>query len=81
MYLIEFSKEARKNFNKLSDLDAKIISKKIGELKINPFRNLKRLQGDKLWRLRIGKYRVIIEVFVSRNKIYIVRIGKRKGVY
>jgi len=46
----------------------------------NPFRNLKRLQGDKLWRLRVGDYRVIVDVIISRNKIYVVRIGKR-GVY
>jgi mRNA-degrading endonuclease RelE of RelBE toxin-antitoxin system len=39
------------------------------------------LQGEKLWRLRIGDYRAIIDVIVSNNKIIIVRIGHRKNVY
>ena len=81
MYFIEFSKEAQKNFNKISDFDAKIIAKKINSLKENPFRSLKRLHGDKLWRLRVGYYRVIVDVIVLKNKIVIVRIGKRAGVY
>lgn len=81
MFSIEFSKEAQKNFNKLSDFDAKVIAKKIDDLKENPFRNLKRLQGNKLWRLRIGDYRAIVDVIVSNNKIVVVRIGKRSRVY
>ena len=81
MFSIEFSKEAQKNFNKLSDFDAKIIAKKIDDLKQNPFRSLKRLQGNKLWRLRIGDYRAIVDVIVSKNKIVVVRIGKRSRVY
>ncbi len=81
MFSIEFSKEAQKNFNKLPDSDAKIIAKKIDGLKQNPFRSLKRLQGNKLWRLRIGDYRAIVDVIVSNNKIVVVRIGKRSRVY
>ncbi len=81
MYSVEFSKSAQRFFNKLDDFEAKIISKKIKEMEEDPFRNLKRLQGNKLWRLRIGDYRVIVDVIVSKNKIYIVRIGKRSNVY
>ena len=61
--------------------DAEIIAKKIDSLKINPFRFLKRLHGEKLWRLRIMDYRAIVDVIVSMNKIIVVRIGHRKNVY
>jgi mRNA interferase RelE/StbE len=81
MYSIEFSGQANKFFQKLQKQDQLIISKKIGQLKENPFRYLKRLQGDKLWRLRIMKYRAIIDVIVSGNKIIVLRIGYRKNVY
>ncbi|MFH1607799.1 MAG: type II toxin-antitoxin system RelE/ParE family toxin [archaeon] len=81
MYSIEFSKKAQKFFNKLSDRDAKIISMKIDSLKENPFRYLKRLEGHKLWRLRVMKYRVIVDVVVSGNRIVVLRIGYRKNVY
>jgi mRNA interferase RelE/StbE len=81
MFVIEFTKHAQDFINKLENKDAEIILNKIYSMRENPFRNLKRLQGEKLWRLRIGDYRAIIDVIVSNNKIIIVRIGHRKNVY
>ena len=81
MFVIEFTKHAQDFINKLENKDAEIILNKIYSMRENPFRNLKRLQGEKLWRLRIGDYRAIIDVIVSSNKIIIVRIGHRKNVY
>ncbi|MEK6826910.1 MAG: type II toxin-antitoxin system RelE/ParE family toxin [Nanoarchaeota archaeon] len=81
MFSIEFSKEAQNFFNKLENKEALIIAKKIDSLKDDPFRYLKRLQGEKLWRLRIGDYRAIADVIISANKIVVVRIGKRCNVY
>ena len=81
MYFIEFTKHAQDFFNKLSNKDAEITAKKIDSLKINPFRFLKRLQGEKLWRLRIMDYRAIVDVVVSMNKIIVIRIGYRKNIY
>ena len=81
MYLIEFSKSAQNFFDKLPDKEANIIAKKIDDLKEEPFRFLKRLQGEKLWRLRVGDYRAIVDVIISANKIIVVRIGKRCNIY
>jgi len=81
MYFIEFTKIANKFFQKLSKKDQEIISKKINQIRENPFRFLKKLQGSKLWRLRVLKYRAIVDVVVSRNKIIVLRIGYRKSVY
>ncbi|MBI4139728.1 type II toxin-antitoxin system RelE/ParE family toxin [Candidatus Woesearchaeota archaeon] len=58
-----------------------IILQKLRSIRENPFHYLKRLQGEKLWRLRISDYRVIIDVVVSINSIFVVRIGNRKNVY
>ena len=66
---------------KYSLKDAEIILNKLYSIRNNPYRYLKRLQGDKLWRLRIGDYRVIVDVIVSMNKIIVLRIGHRKNVY
>lgn len=81
MFSIEFTRESQKFFNKLENKDALIIAKKIDSLKDDPFRYLKRLQGEKLWRLRIGDYRAIADVIISANKIIVVRIGKRSNIY
>ena len=81
MFFIEFSNNSKKFLKKLDKHEAEIIVNKIYSMRENPFRNLKRLQGDKFWRLRIGNYRAIVDVIVSKNKIYVVRIGKRPRVY
>ena len=81
MYSIEIEKNAEKFLKKLPKKDAELILKKIYSIRDNPFRFLKRLQGQKLWRLRISDYRAIIDVVISANKIILVRIGQRKNVY
>lgn len=81
MYFVEFSKAAQKFFNKMPDKDALILSKKIESIRQNPFPHLKKLKGDKLWRLRVLKYRIIIDVLVLRKRIIVLRIGHRKNTY
>ncbi|MBR9701533.1 type II toxin-antitoxin system RelE/ParE family toxin [Candidatus Pacearchaeota archaeon] len=81
MYSVKFSKNAKNFLKKVPRQDHEIILKKIYSLRDNPFRFLKRLRGRKLWRLRVLKYRAIIDVVVSGRKIIVLRIGYRKDVY
>ena len=81
MYSIQIEENAEKFLKNLNKKDAEMILNKIYSIRDNPFRFLKRLQGDKLWRLRISDYRAIVDVVISENKIVVVRIGHRKNVY
>ena len=81
MYSIEIEKNAEDFLKELQKKDAETILNKIYSVRENPFRYLKRLQGEKLWRLRVGDYRVIVDVIVSMNKIIVIRIGHRKNIY
>jgi len=81
MYLIEIEKNAENFLKKLNKRDADMIFNKIYSIRENPFRFLKKLEGSKLWRLRIADYRAIIDVIISANKIIVLRIGHRKNVY
>ena len=81
MYSVQIEKNAEDFLKKLQKKDAEIILDKIYSIRDNPFRFLKRLQGEKLWRLRIGDYRVVVDVIVSMNRIIVVRIGHRKNIY
>jgi mRNA-degrading endonuclease RelE of RelBE toxin-antitoxin system len=81
MYQIEITETSKRFLKKLDKKNAEIILNKIYSIRDNPFRFLKRLQGEKLWRLRILNYRVIIDVIISINKIIVLRIGYRKNVY
>ena len=72
MYSIQIEKNAEDFLKKLQKQDAEIILNKIYSIKENPFRYLKRLQGEKLWRLRIGDYRAKVDVIVSMNRIIVI---------
>ncbi len=81
MFQIELTETAKSFLRKLQKKDAEIILNKIYSIRDNPYRFLKRLQGEKLWRLRIGDYRAKIDIVISMNKIFVVRIGHRKNIY
>jgi mRNA interferase RelE/StbE len=81
MYSVEFTKEAQRYFNKIPKGDALILSKRINSIRENPFPHLRKLKGSKLWRLRVLKYRIIIDVLVSGKRIIVLRIGHRKNIY
>ena len=81
MYSVQIEKNAEEFLKKLQKTDAELILNKIYSIRENPFRFLKRLQGEKLWRLRIAHYRAVVDVIISMNKIVVVRIGHRKNVY
>ena len=83
MFNIEFSNQSKK-FLKKSDkqLAARIIEK-IELLKDNPvIHDSKKVIGeDKVFRIRIGDYRVLYEVDWSNKIILIDKIDKRSKVY
>jgi len=81
MYSIQIEKNVENFLKRLQKKDAEIILNKIYSIRENPFRYLKRLQGKKLWRLRIGDYRAIVDVIISMNKIIVLKIGYRKNIY
>ena len=81
MYSVKIEENAERFLKKIPKKDSDIILNKIYSLRNNPFRFLKRLKGHKLWRLRVLKYRAIVDVVVSGNRVVVLRIGYRKSVY
>jgi len=80
MFKVEWTATALRTLEKLEDFIAKIIIKKIEELKEDPFsKDVKRLKGEPSFRLRIGDYRVIFDIM--RDSIVILKVGHRKNIY
>ena len=81
MYSVELTKKAKVFVSKLQKRDAEIILRRIYSIRENPFPHIKKLRGTKLWRLRILKYRAILDIIISGKRIIVLRIGKRSKVY
>jgi mRNA interferase RelE/StbE len=81
MYSIELTVQAERFLEKLSQVERERILKRIYSIREQPFSFLKKLHGNRFWRLRIDDYRAIVDVVVVRRKIIVLRIGHRRNVY
>jgi|TARA_Y100000034_G_scaffold56298_1_gene68970 mRNA interferase RelE/StbE len=82
MHEIFLEKSAKRFLDKLDDFNAKRITKKLKSLEKNPKLG-KPLIGNLsgLWKLRIGKYRVIYKIIENKLFIFVLDIGHRKNIY
>ena len=86
MFSTELNKQALKFLKSIRDKTAlKRIGDKIDELEKNPFpQDIERVEGYKdikVFRVRVGDYRILYFVDYSSSKIYIEKIDKRNKVY
>ena len=85
MHQIFLSPRAAKDLKKLSsDLQARI-SAVLLKLSKEPFHDLqtKYLKDKKLadFRVRVGDYRILYDVYPKDKVVYVLRIGHRKDIY
>ncbi|OIN58494.1 type II toxin-antitoxin system RelE family toxin [Arsenicibacter rosenii] len=81
-YQILLSRKAQKQLDKLSDLVANPILNAIAELADDPRPDgCKKLKGRDGYRIRIGRYRVIYEIFDTELVIDVIAVGHRKDIY
>ena len=76
---IVWSPKSKKRLKKLDKITATIIIKKVLSLKDNPLHYLGKLKDINAWSLRVGAYRVIIDI--KENKIEVLTLGHRKNIY
>jgi mRNA interferase RelE/StbE len=82
MYNIDFTRKAQKNLDKLSDSIANPILDAIENLAENPKPyGHKKLKGRSGYRIRVGDYRIIYEIFDSILLIEVINLGHRKDIY
>ena len=78
IYSVIWSEKARKD---LQELDKKISNRiiaKVESIKEQPFSYTKHLIGIPLYSLRIGEYRIIMDIKNEQMLIFIIKIGHRK---
>lgn len=82
-YSIIYKTSAEKELAALPRQAAITIKAAIDGLAVNPYpAGCKKLRGYlKLWRIRVGNYRVVYEPHQQQLVIYILRIRDRKDIY
>jgi mRNA interferase RelE/StbE len=82
-YEIEISRTAEKQLKKLSEDDQLRVVRAVLTLAEEPRqRGSRKLSGyDDVFRIRVGRFRVLYSVAESRLVILVLKIGHRKDVY
>jgi mRNA interferase RelE/StbE len=82
MFDVKLNRRADRFLDKCHKLLAERITKKIEDLRINPFLpEVKRITGSSEFRVRVGDYRILYEIFHNENLIVITRIDHRSRIY
>ena len=81
MYEVEFSKTAEKQLYKLDkEIQLRVIST-LERIRIRPYPHIKRLVSSPYFRLRVGDYRVILDIKDDKLMIFVIELGHRKSIY
>ncbi len=79
-YEVLFSDLALKQFRKLDQEMKQRIIATIERIRIRPDEYVRKLVGDDGYRLRVGNYRVILDLDKEKLIILVLRIGHRRNV-
>lgn len=80
-YKILWSVRAARQMERLDRSIAKRIYEKVDQLQQNPERYVEKLVRYPYYRLRVGDYRVILDIQHDLVRIMILRVGHRSNVY
>jgi len=84
MFDVKYSKQSQKFLNKTDKILAKRLLQKIEILQEEPIiHDTKTVEGykEKIYRVRVGNYRILYEVDYKNKLIGVVKIDKRPRVY
>ena len=83
MYEIIFSRKAAKFISTLPKNYKNKIKEMLTILKENPYAYpYKKIRGEtNLYRIRVGKYRILYEINKNQNQIIILKVDKRERIY
>ena len=82
LFDLEFATSIRRDLRRIDRSEVPGILEEIQKLAEDPRPSgCKKLTSEELYRIRIGNYRVIYEVYETRLVVHVVKVGHRKDVY
>jgi mRNA interferase RelE/StbE len=80
-FRVEFSELAAEEFEKLDKPIRERIARKLRTMAVHPAHYLTRLSSVDAYKLRVGDYRVIVDVEWKQKIVYVLSVGHRSTVY
>ena len=80
-YALNFLRKAREQLNELDSSLKRRIGKVLDRVCVNPDHFVVRLVGYPDYKVKVGKYRVIVSIDRANKVITVLRVDLRKKVY
>jgi mRNA interferase RelE/StbE len=81
-YRVILPKSVQKELDRLPDDTANRVLSRLAALEANPRPpDVKKLKGRNGWRIRIGDYRAIYEIYDPALQVLVITVGHRREVY
>ncbi len=80
-YEIIFSDKALKQLKKLDRNTQERIISSLERIRIRPENYVSKLVGDPGYKIRVGDYRIILDLDQTILKILVIKVGHRKNIY
>tara|TARA_Y100000310_G_scaffold344091_1_gene455057 strand:+ start:881 stop:1132 length:252 start_codon:yes stop_codon:yes gene_type:complete len=81
MYKVIFSEKAKKQLKKLEKSTSERIIATLERIRIRPETYLQKLTDDPAYKLRVGDYRIIIDLEKRMLLILVIKVGHRRNIY
>jgi mRNA interferase RelE/StbE len=84
MYTIQYTAHAVKDIKKLPPEVGKRIFDAINGIKEDPYSHVKKLKtppDSPVYSLRVGEYRILVNIVRSQLIIFVIEVGNRRTVY
>jgi len=81
MFELSFTNDSKKFLKKLNKEDSERIISTLERCRVRPHSFVRKLIASPYFRLRVGNYRVILDIKTGKLIIIVIEIGHRKKVY
>lgn len=81
MYIVKFTENTESQLKKLGKEVQERIIKVLERIRIRPETFVEKLVGELGYKLRIGDYRLILDIDRNKLIILVIKIGHRKNIY
>ena len=81
MWTVIWSDKSVRQLRNIDKINKQRIYGAVTEIPIDPYRAVERLVNSTFYRLRVGKYRIILNLQQHVMTIFVVEIDHRKRIY
>jgi len=80
-YAVVWSLEAEEDLSRLEkEISHRIVSKVLAA-SFTPYHFAERLVDSEAFRIRVGDYRILVDISEKTKEIQVLHVGHRKGIY